>query len=179
MNTDDKSRGRGKSAGNRRPRPHAIKVRQVAGQDTFELVHPKCAQDLQQDVEEVHAMLKAGELEIAVDELRWLLENCREFLEAHRLLGELALADNCIELARAHLGYAWELGLKATGKAFSGRLPYKLPANRPLLQSGKGLLQCLLRQGETKLAQEVTRLMLAFDPTDPLQVRGLERGRDD
>ena len=36
-------------------------------------------------------MIDADELEIAQEELRWLLSGCNEFIQAHRLLGDLAL----------------------------------------------------------------------------------------
>ena len=54
-------------------------------------------------------MMEAGEVDIAIDELRWLLSGCSDFIEAHRLLGELALAENDLPLARAHFGYAYSL----------------------------------------------------------------------
>ncbi len=47
-------------------------------------------------------MIAEGETEVAIDELRWLLEVCRDMIEAHAMLGRLA-AENAhdLELARA------------------------------------------------------------------------------
>ena len=57
----------------------------------------ECADDL----EEVRAMIAAGETDVAADELRWLLEVCRDMIEAHFLLGKLAAeAQQDVPLAR-------------------------------------------------------------------------------
>src|SRR5262245_53817937 len=90
----------------------SIRVRRVE-EGAWELVHPRCAQARAEDIEEVHKMIAAGETEIARDELRWLLDECHDFIEAHTLLGDLALAENDLKLARGHYGYAYQLGLKA------------------------------------------------------------------
>ena len=51
---------------------------------------------------------------MAIDELRWLLEVCRDMIEAHFLLGKLAVeAEHDVPLARGHFGYAYQLGVKA------------------------------------------------------------------
>ena len=55
--------------------------------------------------------------DVAVDELRWLVGVCSEFVEAHALLGELALAEGDAALARGHFGFAVQLGLKALQRA--------------------------------------------------------------
>ena len=82
------------------------------------LVHPRCARDRADDLEEVREMIEAGELDVAIDELRWLVGGCSEFIEAHGLLGELALAtDEDVALARGHFGVAVQLGLKALERA--------------------------------------------------------------
>jgi len=116
-------------------------------------------------------MLDAGEIDAAVDELRWLLSECNGMLEAHKLLGEIALADGDLPLARGHLGLAYELGLKAFPKTgLPGLLPYARPANRAFFEAGKGLAACLDQSGESELAREVVDQLLALDPTDPLKL---------
>jgi hypothetical protein len=47
-------------------------------------------------------------------------------------------------------------------------LPYRQPANQPLLAAAKGLALTLRELGQTDQAAEVVRQLLAFDPTDPL-----------
>lgn len=113
-------------------------------------------------------MLAAGEREIAVDELRWLLDGCRDFLPAHRLLGELALEDEDYRLARGHFGYACEIGLSAAPA--DAVLPYRVLANQGLLQSLKGLAFCLVKLEQPALALEALRELLRRDPSDPLGV---------
>jgi len=125
-------------------------------------------------MEEVYAMLEAGEVEIAVEELRWLLEGCKELLEAHMLLGKIALDDGDLPLARAHAGYAYELGFKALPKGgLPGVLPYAWPANRAFFNSGECLARCLVELNERELAGEVIARLLALDPSDPLALRRL------
>ncbi|RIK79708.1 MAG: hypothetical protein DCC68_12655 [Planctomycetota bacterium] len=114
-------------------------------------------------------MIAAGEIEIAVDELRWLLSGCHDFVDAHRLLGELALADDDLALARGHFGIAYQLGTKAAGN-LKGTLPYRLSGNQSFHESGKGLVWCLSKLGKHDLAQEVAGALLRFDPTDPLGI---------
>lgn len=125
-------------------------------------------------------MLAAGENEIAIDELRWLLDGCGDFIAAHRLLGELALADGDLKLARGHFGYAYEIGLSALPpRGFEGPLPYRLAANQALLESAKGLAWCLHELGKPKLARRVLGQLLLLDPSDPLGVRAWQNAWQD
>lgn len=141
--------------------------------DVYELVYPRKARLLRDDIEEVYDMIAHEEWDLAVDELLWLLRECRELLEAHQLLGRIALFQNKLDLARAHLGHAYELGLNATGKDFRGRLPFTQAANRPLLQATRDLVECLIRLNERDLATSVAQQLLQWDPSDPLHVRDL------
>src|SRR5688500_15334726 len=75
-----------------RPRT-SVRVQRAPGGKSYELVHPPCVRERSEDLLEVQAMLAAGEMEVAADELRWLLEDCRDFIEAHKILGELAAAE--------------------------------------------------------------------------------------
>jgi len=147
-------------------------LRRVAGEE-FELVHPATVLARKEDLEEVRAMIEAGETEVAVDELRWLSSGCSAFVEGHQLLGELALLEGDYELAQSHLGTAFELGLAALGRSFSGRLPGQRPANRPLFLAGKGLAWAMKQQGHGLAAAQVVDQLLRWDPSDPLHVRGL------
>lgn len=155
-----------------REQPQGISVRPIDN-DGFELVFPRKVRLFSDDLEEVHDMLAHAEWDLAVDELLWLLRECRELLEAHQLLGRIALFQGKLELARAHLGYAYELGLNATGPRFTGRLPFARPSNRPLLQATYDLVQCLIRLDEHDLARSVAQQLLKWDPSDPLHVRDL------
>jgi pentatricopeptide repeat protein len=165
------------------PRPpgrstSAVRVREVAAGE-WELVHPRPAVDRTEDLEEVEAMMAAGEYDVAIDELRWLLSGCHDFIAAHRMLGELALLAGDVPLARGHFGIAFQLGTKAVASAAArGRLPYRLPANQAFLESGKGLITCFVRLSKPEEAAKVIEEMLRFDPSDPLGVRqmGIENG---
>ena len=145
-----------------------------AGAAGWELVHPKCAREREDDLAEIHAMLAAGESEIARDELIWLLDECHDYLDAHRLLGELALAADDLPLARGHFGTAWRIGQRAIQNAGDPRpVPYGLPANQAFHESGKGLVWCLLKLDKAELAAEVVEFLVSCDPSDSLGLRRL------
>jgi hypothetical protein len=172
---DSRSPGSAKSPRPSRPprrSAHAVLVQQR--DEGWELLHPRCAIERADDIEEVRAMINAGEFEIARDELRWLLGGCHDFVEAHRLLGELALLDDDYPLARGHFGYAWQIGIRALKQAGDpAPAPYGLPGNRPFLEAGKGLIHCLRQLDRRDKAAEVVQTMLHLDPADPLNVAPL------
>jgi hypothetical protein len=136
------------------------------------LVHPPCVRDRTEDLDEVRAMIEAGELELAEEELRWLLTDCSEFIAAHALLGELAAARGDLTLARGHFGAGYQLGLQALRRAnMPAPLLYSQPANRPFFAAGRGLAWCLAKLDKRELAVEVVDTLLKLDPSDPLAVR--------
>ncbi|HKD38273.1 MAG TPA: hypothetical protein VKB78_15775 [Pirellulales bacterium] len=148
-----------------------IRLRRLEGEGC-ELVEPRCARDRADDIEEVQEMIVGGETEIARDEIRWLLQGCHDFLEAHKLLGELAYAEHDLPLARGHFGYAFRIGQQAIARAGDPRpVPYKLPGNRAFYESGKALALCLIQLDKRDMAAEVVRDLVSYDPTDPLGVR--------
>jgi hypothetical protein len=120
-------------------------------------------------------MIDGGETELAVDELRWLLEECRDFIEAHYLLGEIAFEARDFRLARGHFGYACELGWSALpqNRPF-GTLAYGLPANQSLFHAAKGLAACLNELNKRKTALAVLSEIESWDSGDPLGVQGLK-----
>jgi tetratricopeptide (TPR) repeat protein len=155
-----------------RGRKSAIALRREARSGDYELVHPHCVRERNEDLQEVHQMVDAGEIDVAIDELRWLLSDCHDFIDAHQLLGELSLADGDVQLARAHFGYAYDLGLKALpAEDWSGRLPFRMPANRGFLMAAKSLALCLSQLGQSDRARAVTERLIAIDPSDPLHAK--------
>ncbi len=151
-----------------------VRARWLEAEQAWELVHPRCALERAEDLEEVDQMVEMGETEIAVDELRWLLGGCSDFIAAHSRLGELAMADNDLPLARGHFGQAYRAGEQAMRRAGSGGpLPFRLPANQEFHSAGKGLVACLLAVDRREMAEQVVEQLLRLDPSDPLFVRGL------
>ncbi|NBW96287.1 MAG: hypothetical protein EBR28_06070 [Planctomycetia bacterium] len=143
----------------------------------WEFLHPRCARERREDIEEVEAMVAAGEAEIARDELVWLLTECPDFLEAHLHLGVIALEADDPKLARGHFGRAYELGLRAVEEAGDPRpLPYAREGNKPFFEAAKGLVHCLVATGRQRLAKDVVRRTAALDPTDPLGLANLLAG---
>jgi hypothetical protein len=152
-----------------------VGLRQLAGSGAWVLVHPPCARELAEDLEEVREIIAAGEFEVALDELRWLAGTCSDAMEVHQRLGELAVEmGNDLQLARGHFGYAYQLGYRAWVAA--GRpapLPSSQPANVPLHESARGLAWCLEKLGKSSMTDEVVATMMAWDASDPLEVRRL------
>lgn len=119
-------------------------------------------------------MIEAGETEVAVDELRWLVGGCSEFMEGHSLLGELALAASDFTLARGHFGFAVQLGMRALERAkVNGPLRYSQPANQSFHEAGRGLVEALLGLKMIPKAIELVRQLVRLDPSDPLELRAL------
>jgi hypothetical protein len=151
-----------------------VRARWVDSEQGWELVHPRCALERAEDIEEVDQMVELGEAEIAIDELRWLLAGCSDFIAAHARLGELAMAENDLALARGHFGQAYRAGEQAMRRAGSaGPLPFRLPANQEFHSAGKGLIACLLAVGKREMAEQVVDQLSRLDPSDPLGVREL------
>lgn len=149
-----------------------IQVRRAADGKSYEFLFPSSVRERTEDMEEVHSMLAAGESEIAVDELRWLLGGCHELLEAHFLLGKIAAEQGNKDLARAHFGYAFQLGTDALPKrGLDHPLPHANPANQAFHEAGAGLAKVLLDLNEANKAKEIAMQLLALDPTDPLGMK--------
>ncbi len=117
-------------------------------------------------------MIEAGELEVALDELRWLLSGCCEFIAAHVLLGDIARDTNDLPLARAHYGAGYQLGLQTLRRA---KMPkpvlYSQLANQSFFEAGRGLVWALEKMSKPQMADEVMNTLVELDPSDPLQVR--------
>lgn len=119
-------------------------------------------------------MVESGETEVAVDELRWLVGDCSEFIEAHALLGELALLQEDYALARGHFGFAVQLGLKALQRAkVTGPVQFSQPANRTFFDAGRGLAMSLVKLGLMEKAVALVQDLVRLDPGDPLRLRAL------
>ncbi|MFN9370081.1 MAG: hypothetical protein ACK6CT_15165 [Planctomycetia bacterium] len=147
----------------------ALLRRDAAAGTAWEIVQPRCARQRREDIEEVEAMVEAGETDIARDELVWLLTECPDFIDAHVQLGLIALEEDDPRLARGHFGRAYELCLQAVEAAGgTGPVPYALPGNQPFHQAAKGLVHCLMETGRRRTATEVCRRMLVLDPADAL-----------
>jgi tetratricopeptide (TPR) repeat protein len=172
-----KSRPKGPSSAQPGRASQEVRVRWVEAERAWELVHPRCALERSEDLEEVEQMVALGERDIAIDELRWLLGGCSDFIAAHARLGELALAEGDPALARGHFGQAFRVGEQALRRAKAqGPLPYRLEANQPFHAAGKGLVTALLVRGKSELARQVADQIVRLDPSDPLEVRKLFEG---
>ncbi|MBL8829052.1 MAG: hypothetical protein JNM18_18870, partial [Planctomycetaceae bacterium] len=86
----------------RRPRTDIRIV--AAGPGAWRLQYPSAVADRADDLAEVEEMIAIGELDCAIEELRWLLQGCSDLLAAHQLLGTLALEEEDYALGRGHFG---------------------------------------------------------------------------
>jgi hypothetical protein len=149
-------------------------MRRAADGRSWIFVHPRCARDRAEDLEEVQSMIEAGEADIALDELRWLLSGCSEFIAAHVMLGDLARDANDIPLARGHYGAGYQLGLQTLRRAKMPKpLLHSQPANRPFFEAGRGLIWALEKMNKPQMADEVVSTLLDLDRADPLHLKTL------
>lgn len=119
-----------------------LNLRRVGGDD-FELIHPRCVEEMELDYEEGLELCRAGDFEAAQDALRYALQGCGDNIWVHVALGRIALHEfREPALARGHYGYAFELGQRAIPAGFSGRLVADRAANRPFFEAVEGLAAC-------------------------------------
>jgi hypothetical protein len=151
-----------------------VRVQRAQDGNGWILRHPPCVRECSEDLDEVRNMIAAGEIDTAIDELRWLLGVCSEMIEAHFLLGKLAVeADGDVPLARGHFGVGYQLVITALKRAGNPHpLPALHPANRPFYDAGRGLAWSLTELGKADMALEVVQRMIEADPTDPFALRG-------
>jgi hypothetical protein len=151
-----------------------LSLRRSSDGRSWVLVHPRCARDRAEDLDEVRLMIEGGETEIARDELRWLLADCGEFIAAHVLLGELAVSEGDLPLARGHFGAGYQLGLQTLRRAGMPKpLLYSQPANRPFFEAGRGLVWSLEKLGKSTMTDEIVETFLQLDPSDPMHLRAI------
>jgi hypothetical protein len=162
-----------RSRKNRNRSADDIGVARARGGQAWILIHPRSVRDRSEDLEEVHRMIAGGEIDIAIDELRWLVDGCREMISAHYLLGRLAVeVDHDLPLARGHFGFGYELGMRALKRnKMPVPVPADHPANRPMYDAGRGLAWCLHEMDMSVLALEVLEKLIACDPRDPLGLK--------
>jgi len=119
-------------------------------------------------------MIEAGEMDVALDELRWLLSGCGEFIAAHVLLGKVARAGDDLPLARGHYGAGYQLGLQTLRRAKMPKpLLYLQLANQPFFEAGQGLVWSLEKLGKPQMAEEIVATLIELDPSDPLRLRSM------
>jgi hypothetical protein len=158
----------------RRPNKNSLSLERAKSGNVWVFSHPREVRECAEDLDEVREMISAGETDIAVDELRWLLEMCHEMLPAHFLLGKVAVETaNDIPLGRGHFGVGYQLGLQAWRRAGQPTPVAALhPANRVFFDCGRGLVWCLNELQLKGMATEVVEQLLTLDPSDPLALKG-------
>ncbi len=149
-------------------------VRRSTDGRSWVFIHPRCVRDRSEDLEEVLLMIESGETDVALDELRWLLSGCSEFIAAHVLLGELARAAGDVPLARGHYGAGYQLGLQTLRRA---KMPkpvlYSQLANQSFFEAGQGLVWSLEKLGKPQMAEEVVATLTELDPSDSLRLKSM------
>ncbi len=91
-----------------------LNLRHLGG-DEYELIHPRCVEEMELDYAEGIELLQAGDVEAARDALRYALQGCGDNLYVHVALGRIALEEfREPALARGHYGYAYELAERAS-----------------------------------------------------------------
>jgi len=146
--------------------PGALSLKQLSG-NRYCLVPPRCAVERDLDLEEVQHMRDEDEPDVARDELLFLVEDCRGFLEAYNLLAELALEQGDIPLAQGYYGFGYESAMAVLPIGFRGLLPAEEGYNPHFFLAGRGLARCLISRGDRKKAREILKQLHKFDPDEP------------
>ena len=181
------STGAGK--GPRAPRPKrtgGLSLRRLGGDD-YELVHPRCVNEMELDYAEGIELWRAGDPEAARDALRYALQGCGDNIWVHVALGRIALEEfNDPALARGHFGYAFELAQRAIPPGFRGRIPRERMVNRPFYEAIDGLSACYDPLGKPEEVASLRNLTerlagrggttLDPEPRDPARPRNDGRG---
>jgi hypothetical protein len=90
------------------------------------------------------------------------------------LLGELAVSEGDLPLARGHFGAGYQLGLQTLRRAGMPKpLLYSQPANRPFFEAGRGLVWSLEKLGKSTMTDEIVETFLQLDPSDPMHLRAI------
>lgn len=151
--------------------PEELTLRKIGAQD-YAFFAPNAALERVEDIDEVHNMIAGDEGEIARDELLYLVSDCRQFLEAHNLLAELAVEEGDLKVARGHFAFAYELGLELLPENFRGRLPATKEYNPEFFRAGRGAARCLIALGSRAEGLEILKRLAELDPQEP-NVRAL------
>jgi hypothetical protein len=125
----------------------------------WELTHPACVAEREEDYAEAMEAWRAGEPEEAREMLRFALEDCGDNLWVHAALGRIALEMGDSALARGHFGYAFELVRPLVEPLEAGSLEPGSDANRPFFDACDGLAASLDRLGQGSDAASVRRLV--------------------
>jgi hypothetical protein len=151
-----------------------LSVRRTTDGRSWVFVHPREVRDRAEDLEEVELMIESGEIDVALDEVRWLLSDCPEFIAAHVKLGEIAREMGDLPLARGHYGAGYQLGLQTLRRA---KMPkpvlYSQVANQPFFEAGQGLAWTLENLVKPQMAEEIVATLTELDPNDPLRLRAM------
>ncbi len=151
----------------------AVKVKKLAS-GVWTLVQPRCVRERELDLEDVEAMLDADEVDVARDELRWLLDGCPDNIAIHYWLGDLAMREQDVKLARGHYGYAYEIGHRALrSERFPTPLPGEHEANELWFAAAKQLAWCLKLMERKELLADVIKFVRHCDPANTLQLESL------
>ncbi len=143
----------------------------------WRLQYPPGVSERADDLAEVEEMIAIGELDCAIEELRWLLQGCSDLLAAHQLLGTLALEEEDYALGRGHFGIVYDLVREVIpAGGLRGTLPYSIAENQVIYESGRGLAHCLRKTDKVDLARDVVRQLLEWDPSDPVKLRSWVEG---
>jgi hypothetical protein len=163
-----------KSQRRREQSSSGLSVRRSTDGRGWVFVHPREVRDRAEDLEEVELMIESGELEIALDEVRWLLSDCPEFIAAHVMLGEVAREMGDLPLARGHYGAGYQLGLQTLRRAkWPKPLLYSQLANQPFFLAGQGLTWTLEKFSKPEMAEEIVATLTELDSSDPLHLRSM------
>ena len=106
-------------------------------------------------------------------ELKRIIEEDPEFIDAYNSLGFLEIRRRQYDKAVKLLKQAYEVGKKLIPESFTGRIIWGVLDNRPFLRAMHGLGVCYLETGEVRKAKDIFSTMLHYNPNDNQGIRAL------
>jgi tetratricopeptide (TPR) repeat protein len=119
------------------------------------------------DIEETH------DSEDLILELEALIDDDPEFIDAYNSIGFLEIDFSNFGIALDYFNDAYRIGSKLIPRDFSGKIPWGMLENRPLLRSMEGLGLAYLFLDEWENASKIFSKMLHYNPNDNQGIRAL------
>lgn len=112
-----------------------------------------------------------GEIKKSQKMVQEILDEDAHFIDAHNLLGDIALEAGNLQKARAHHKKAMEVGDKIIPSVFEGKIRWGFMENRPYLRAIHSYAQDLLDQRDIGAAIPLFERLLDYNPQDNQGIR--------
>jgi tetratricopeptide (TPR) repeat protein len=152
-----------------------LKLEEV-GPHQWRFIHPEVVSDLDEEFWEAVELMNEGKLKEAELEIRRIIKECSEFIDAYHHLA--LILDHTERSDEARI--LWQEAVNTGKKAFPAKfksgtelLEWGWIENRPFLRAYEGLTMSYYQQNEVKEALNLFRDILSLNPRDNQGVRAV------